>query len=152
MKPITGILFLLLITLAHTLCAQKIKSIDYPDTTYCKSHDSAVQIVVEKNAQFQQGDLAAFYNHIALNIRYPSEAIKSKIQGKSYIQFVVDWNGQVKDVTVLKSSGYRMLDNEAVRVVKKSPLWIPAKNKDVCVPQQFTIPVEFHSLGIINKQ
>ena len=72
------------------------------------------------------------------------------MHGKSYIRFVVDWDGQVKDVSVFKSSGFKPLDNEAVRVVKLSPRWTAAKNNDICVPQQFVLPVEFKNLGVIN--
>ena len=70
---------------------------------------------------------------------------------KSHIKFVVDWDGQVKDVTVYKSSGYKVLDVEAVRVIKRSPLWTSAKNNNVCVPQQFVLPVTFINLGVITR-
>jgi TonB family protein len=151
MKPITGILLLVLFTHAHNLCAQKNKSIQPIDTTYCTAYDTSIQIAPEKAAQFQQGDLAKFSLYVGLHVRYPSAAIQNKLRGKSYIQFVVDWNGKVKNVHLLKSSGHKMLDAEAVRVVKQSPVWTPAKNKDVCVPQQFVIPVQFLSLGVINR-
>jgi len=120
------------------------------DSVNCTSHDTIVQINVEKSAKFQNGDLLMFKKYLAMNIRYPFNEMISKCQGKSYIRFVVDWDGQVKDVTVYKSSGNKNFDNEAVRVIKQSPIWTSAKNNNVCVPQQFILPVVFKNLGVIN--
>jgi TonB family protein len=122
------------------------------DTLMCTAHDTTVFYNnVEKSACFQGGDLQKFRIFIAMQIRYPVEAQMKNYQGRVYIRFIVDWDGKVKNVAVHKTSGYKILDEEALRVVRKSPDWIPAKNNSICVAQQFVIPVLFNSLGIINK-
>ena len=120
-------------------------------TTDCLAHDTIVQVVVETSAKFQDGDLAKFKSYVMSNLRYPLESITNGYSGKSLIRFVVGWDGHVKDVTTYKSSGYKTLDDEAVRVVKRSPLWTSAKNNNICVPQQFVLPVAFVSLGVVNS-
>jgi len=138
-------------TIPSKTCAQSNKI--SPDTTanICIMHDTIVQQFVKKNAQFRGGDLNKFRNHVMSNIRYPVQSMEKNEQGQTYIRFIVDWDGRVKDVSVLKSSGYRTLDNEAVRVVCLSPLWISAKNDSICVPQSLIIPISFRTVGIINK-
>ena len=123
------------------------------DTTanVCLAHDTIAKVVVQKNAQFDGGDLNKFMHYVMSNIRYPVESLMNHEQGKSYVAFIVDWDGQVKNVSVYKSSGYKRLDDEAVRIVSHSPIWISAKNDSLCVPQKFNIPVTFRSMGIVNR-
>ena len=151
MKSISIIIFLFFFSIGTKVSSQDKAPSDIIETSDCTAHDTIVQVVVEKSAKFQEGDLSKFRNYVMLNIRYPMEAQVNRYAGKSHIKFVVDWDGQVKDVTVFKSSGYKVLDVEAVRVIKRSPLWTSAKTNNVCVPQQFVLPVTFVSLGIINK-
>jgi TonB family protein len=120
------------------------------DTNICVAHDTAVKIIVDRNARFQDGDILKFRDHVMRNIQMPLIAMQNRYQGKATIKFVVDWDGQVKNVSVLKSSGYKILDNEAIRVIKNSPPWSSAKINNICVPQQFFIPIEFRNLGVIN--
>lgn len=151
MKSTILIIFLTLCFNCRRSQAQDIQHIEKADSTICLAHDTIVQVNVEKSARFRNGDLLIFTRYIAMNIRYPIEAISNNYQGKAYIKFVVNWDGQVINVTTYKSSGYKTLDNEAVRVVKNSPPWTSAKDNDICVPQQFVIPVVFRSLGVINR-
>jgi len=151
MKSTLIITFLFFFSIGIKVSGQDKAPSDNIETTGCSAHDTIVQLFVEKSAQFQEGDLSKFRNYVMSNIQYPMEANANGYAGKSYIQFVVDWDGQVKDVTVYKTSGYKVLDVEAVRVIKRSPLWTSAKNNNVCVPQQFVLPVKFISLGVINR-
>jgi len=150
MKYITFII--LVFFCSNTICvfAQKKEIVSFVDSTACVANDTVVQINPEKSATFQEGDLRTFRTYVSRNLRYPNEAFFNKdIQGKVYVKFIVDWDGCVKDVTVFKSSGFESLDKEAVRVIKSSPKWTSAKNNNICVPQQFILPVGFKNLGII---
>lgn len=100
------------------------------------------QLVPEKVASFNGGYLDAFNTYVTQNVKYPKEAAKAGIQGKIYLQFVVDVDGQVRDVKVLRGVS-PLLDEEAVRVIKSSPVWTPAQDKGVKVKQTFTLPVVF---------
>lgn len=130
--------------------AQNKEIISTIDSSYCIAHDTVVHVTAEKNAMFQDGDLKTFRTYVSKNLIYPKEAFfNNDMQGKVYVKFIVDWDGQVKDVSVFKSSGFEALDKEAVRVIKSSPRWTSAKNNNICVPQQFILPVGFKNLGII---
>jgi protein TonB len=99
-------------------------------------------VIVEDNAQFNKGDIQDFRTWVNNNLKYPEAALKEKIEGKVIVQFVVDKTGKVGYVKVLRSLE-ESLDKEAIRVIKSSPLWTPAKQGGKVVNQQFLIPVLF---------
>jgi TonB family protein len=102
-----------------------------------------VFMVVEEMPSFQgKGFEGAFREYIAKNIIYPEEAKKNGITGKVYVQFTVNKKGEVTDVKVLRGVA-PSLDEEAIRVVKSSPLWTPGKQKGEPVDVQFTFPITF---------
>ena len=75
--------------------------------------------------------------------QYPEEAKEKQIQGRVTLQFTIAKDGNVKDVTVAKSSGSKILDDESVRVVSMSPQWEPGKQNGEPVNVRFTFPVVF---------
>ncbi len=76
------------------------------------------------------------------NIQYPQEALDKKIQGKVILSFIVEKDGSIGEVKILKDIGYGCGD-EAVRIIKSMPKWKPAKQRGKAVRQQFTLPVIF---------
>lgn len=132
------------------MVAQTNSTVSVVDSINCMAHDTIVHLVVEKDAKFQGGDILKFRKYVMMNLRYPLEANINKYEGKALVKFVVDWDGKVKNIEIFKSSGFKILDKEAFRVIKNSPEWVSAKNSNICVPQQFILPVEFKALGIIN--
>jgi protein TonB len=115
--------------------------ISLPKDTVKKVRNEAM-LAPEKNATFNGKGLEAFNEYVAQNIKYPSEAVKSNMQGKVYVQFLVDTDGKVSDAKVLRGIS-PTLDNEAIRVVKSSPVWSPAIDKGARVKQLFTLPIIF---------
>lgn len=94
-------------------------------------------------AQFDGKDaVSAFRDFIARNLKYPEEAMNSKIQGTVYVQFVVEKDGSLSHITILRGI-VPLIDNEVVRVVKSSPAWTPAKKKGKSVRVSYTIPIAF---------
>jgi len=83
--------------------------------------------------------LIAYLNR---NIKYPLIAEENGIQGRVVCTFVVERDGSITDVKVLKSVD-PSLDREAVRVVRSMPRWIPGKQKGSPVRVKFTMPVTF---------
>lgn len=79
---------------------------------------------------------------LSSHINYPPAAVDAGVQGKVVVRFIVNKDGSVSDVTVLKSVD-RDLDKEAVRAVKSMPKWQPGKNNGVPVRSYFTLPVTF---------
>ncbi|QCK14890.1 energy transducer TonB [Mangrovivirga cuniculi] len=103
--------------------------------------DNSVHLTAEEKAQFD-GGAEAFGKFLRKNLKYPKEAVKTKTQGKVYISFIVEKDGSLSKFTILKGLG-NGCDAETIRVMNKSPRWIPAKNKGITVRQQVTIPIVF---------
>ncbi len=102
-------------------------------------------VQVDQQAEFQGGTVELFRDWIQKQLIYPKEAVTNKIQGKIIMQFSVNSEGKVRNVTVLRGV-HPLLDNEAIRIIQLSPDWTPAKAGGKSVEQQFAIPVIF-SLG-----
>ncbi len=88
------------------------------------------------------GGTSALMRFMQMNLRYPDMAREMGISGKVYCRFVVDEQGEITDVKVLKGIGHG-LDQEAVRVVKMMPRWIPGKMNKKPVKVQYVLPVKF---------
>jgi len=100
---------------------------------------------IEAYPEFE-GGMKAFYKFIQKNLRYPASALDQEKQGKVFISFVVERDGAISDVKVLKGVGYGM-DEEASRVIKKSPNWKPGKQNGKTVRVRFNMPITF-SMGL----
>lgn len=88
------------------------------------------------------GGMGKMYEYLQKNTKYPDMEFDAGIQGKVFVEFVVDKDGSVEDVKVRRgvSPG---LDKEAVRAVKSMPKWSPGKMNGKPVKCRFTIPVDF---------
>lgn len=104
--------------------------------------EEQVYFVVEENATFQGGDLNTFRTWVMEHTKYPESAREMGIEGKVTIQFVVNSSGHVENVKVLRELD-PACDQEAVRVIKSSPKWIPGKQGGRAVKQQFVLPIMF---------
>ena len=101
--------------------------------------------VVEQQAEFPDGQ-AALFKWLSQNIKYPAVARENNIQGKVILRFIVEKDGSVNGVTVLRGAN-ELLDKEAVRVVKDMPKWKPGKQRGNSVRSYFTLPVVFKLEG-----
>ena len=97
---------------------------------------------VEVMPEFKGGN-KAMMEFLMMNMKYPESAIKAKQQGKAVVGFVVKKDGTINDVYIAKSTGYDVLDNEAMRVVKSMPAWEPGKQKGKPVDVKFFVPITF---------
>jgi len=88
------------------------------------------------------GGLEAMYKWIAHQLKYPEECIAKNIQGRVTTQFVVDIDGSITDIKVLKSPD-DLLSQEAIRVVKAMPKWKPATYDSKPVRSNLRIPLNF---------
>jgi len=77
------------------------------------------------------------------NIKYPAIARENGISGKVICTFVVNKDGSIVDVEVVRSSGESSLDKEAVRVIKSMPKWSPGEQRNKPVRARFNLPVSF---------
>lgn len=89
------------------------------------------------------GGPSAILQFLAKNIKYPAKSIEQKEQGRAFIKFVVEKDGSVSNVKVVRSLT-PLLDEEAIRVVKAMPKWTPGKDaKGNIVRVEYTLPVIF---------
>jgi len=100
-----------------------------------------VFLVVENMPEFP-GGLKAMMNFLGENIRYPETAKSANIQGTVHLGFVVEKDGSVTNIMVLRSVGGGC-DQEAVRVLKLMPRWTPGLQRTKPVRVSFTLPIRF---------
>jgi len=100
---------------------------------------------VEQMPEFPGGD-AARLKFLFNNLKYPIMARESGIQGTVYVTFVVSKTGQISGVSVIRGIGGGC-DEEAIRVVKLMPPWIPGRQNGKPVPVQFSLPMRFTLSG-----
>lgn len=107
-----------------------------------KQSDKKIFKVVEEMPKFKGGD-AKLMEFLMMNVKYPESAAKAKQQGRAIVGFIVRKDGTVSDVYIEKSTGYDVLDNEAMRVVKSMPTWEPGKQKGKPVDVKYFVPITF---------
>ncbi|XOV91419.1 MAG: TonB family protein [Bacteroidota bacterium] len=97
--------------------------------------------IVQDQPEFP-GGLKAFYDYVATNMEYPSEARRMGIEGRVYVQFVVDKRGQITEVEAVKGIGAGC-DQEAERVLKRAPRFTPGMQKGLAVKVRMVLPIIF---------
>ena len=97
--------------------------------------------VVEQMPTFKGGD-AALMKYLSENIKYPEAAEKAGEQGRVVVNFIVEKDGAVSNVKVVRSVT-PTLDAEAVRVIKAMPKWVPGKQDGKLVRVKYNVPVSF---------
>ncbi|MBV8390030.1 MAG: energy transducer TonB [Mucilaginibacter sp.] len=107
--------------------------------------NSKIFTAVEQEPSFP-GGLEKFYKFLQSNIRYPAVAFEKKVQGKVFISFVVEKDGSLTDIKVVRGIGSGC-DEEAVRVIGISPKWKPGIQNGRPVRVQYTMPISFTLVG-----
>ncbi|QJD80247.1 energy transducer TonB [Spirosoma rhododendri] len=97
--------------------------------------------MANRNPEFP-GGIDALLAYVDQHSTYPIEAAQAAITGKVFISFIVSKTGDVTNVSVLQGLGYGC-DEEAVRLVREMPRWIPGKQNDEYVNVKYTLPVSF---------
>lgn len=103
--------------------------------------NNMVYDVVEVMPQYPGGQIAML-KYIMQNIKYPKQIMEEGIQGRVTVSFIVEKDGRVSNVRLLRSV-QPSLDKEAIRVVKSMPKWTPGKQNGKPVRVRFNLPVMF---------
>ncbi|MEK6781936.1 MAG: energy transducer TonB [Bacteroidota bacterium] len=98
-------------------------------------------LFVEEPAGPRDG-MAAFYKYLGENIRYPALARRLRVDGKVFVEFVVERDGSLNQFNVVKGIGSGC-DEEAVRVLQDAPRWFPGKQRGRPVRQKMVLPIHF---------
>lgn len=112
-----------------------------------------IYLIVEHEPEFP-GGLDSLYSFLNKNIHYPEEALKNRIEGKVFAQFIVEKDGSITHAKIIRDivHGSTEADSlaselgcgaEALRVINMMPKWKPASNYGVIVRYQYTFPIEF---------
>jgi len=88
------------------------------------------------------GGMEAWSKYIQRNLRYPSMAQEEGVQGKVFLSFVVEKDGTITDVKVVRGIGYGC-DDEAMRVIKKSPRWKAGMQNNLPVRVRYNMPISY---------
>ena len=153
--PVLLLSFALAFGFVFFISCNKTESIDENEVVVIKSQEKidinksdvneTVYTVVEEMPVFENDksqSMVKFREFIAKNLKYPDIAAKNSIQGRVYVSFVVDSEGNVKDAKVERGVD-SSLDEEALRVINSSPKWAPGKQRGKNVAVQFTFPIVF---------
>lgn len=136
MKKMCLTVYLTLIVVGFSFAQSDNSNEDTPSTSL------VIFDIVEQEA-VPVGGMEEFYRFLSRNINYPYIAVKDKIEGTSYIRFVIDEQGDV--ILTETIEGYRLgygLDDEAMRVIEMTK-WTPAMNKGVPVKQRKILPIKY---------
>ena len=89
-----------------------------------------------------KGGMSAFYKYVGDKMKYPAQARRMGIEGKVFVEFVINRDGSITDVKAIKGIGAGC-DEEAVRVVQSAPPWNPGKQRGKPVRQRYVVPITF---------
>ncbi|MFW6277092.1 MAG: energy transducer TonB [Prolixibacteraceae bacterium] len=106
-----------------------------------EEEESKVFFIVEDMPEFPGGEMA-LRKYIANAIKYPVIAQENGIQGKVYVQFVVEKDGSIQDARIARGVD-PSLDKEALRVVNTLPKWKPGQQRGKPVRVSYTVPINF---------
>lgn len=102
------------------------------------------KVFTSKSAEIKQpefpGGVIEFYKFVGNNFRIPAEASKNKIETKIAMQFMIEKDGSLSEITIVKDAGYGIGD-EAVRILKLSPKWIPGSENGKPVRVLYSLPI-----------
>ena len=137
---------------------EKVEIATTEDMVSTSTNEEVTEEVVETNQAIQEEEIVNFYvieekpefpggeeammKWIAANVKYPEIAKENGVTGKVFIQFVINKDGKVVDVEVLRGVD-PYLDKEAKRVVSDMPAWTPGKQRGKTVKVSFQLPINF---------
>ncbi|UKN02151.1 energy transducer TonB [Paracrocinitomix mangrovi] len=129
------VLFTFIVVIAFT---QTTLANDFPPDT---SKSEMVYDMPEQMPEFPGGS-DAMERFIIDNIKYPPLAKEKRIQGKVYVQFIVEKDGQLTEIKIRRGA-HELLDQEAIRVIKLMPEWKPGSMRGRTVRTRYTVPITF---------
>jgi len=98
--------------------------------------------IVEVMPSFKGGDINKFREWVMRRTNYPQAAVENRIQGKVYLTFIVETDGAVSNVTIVKGVN-PIIDMEAVRTIQSSPKWSPGLQRGQPVRVRYSMSLSF---------
>ena len=104
--------------------------------------ENEVFMMVEDMPEFPGGE-EELLKFVTENVQYPEDAKAQKQEGKVFIKFVIDKEGNVRDAEIVNGTRFESLNNEALRVIKSMPQWKPGKQSGQNVNVSYVVPIKF---------
>lgn len=111
------------------------------DTIHADSNDE-IFIDLYPGPEFPGGQKALF-QYLSNNVHYPEQAAKDSIEDRVICQFLVQADGTITDIEIVRSLGYPELDQEAIRVISEMPKWVWTSDPMKYAPMRYTVPIIF---------
>ena len=89
------------------------------------------------------GGMGELMTYLGSNIQYPSKAKENHWEGSAVCQFVIEKDGSISNAEIIQSSGFQLLDIEAMRVILNMPNWTSGKQNGDSVRVKFALPITF---------
>ncbi|MFZ4740506.1 MAG: energy transducer TonB [Bacteroidales bacterium] len=137
MKKIIQLFSILTLVVLYSFNNQTFSQNNYLINT----NDTSISRIVENQPDFQGGEKARV-DFLRNNMHYPDKAIENGIEGIVYITFVVEKDGSITNIKILRGIGGGC-DEEAVRVIKLMPKWIPGNLNGSIIRTQYNMPIKF---------
>lgn len=119
-----------------------IKPVSAPPVKSFIPEGEEVFYVVETMPTFQGGDLNKFKDWVQSNVKYPEIAAQNGIQGKVFVQFIVNREGNVGDIWIVRGVD-PALDNEVIKAIGNSPSWTPGSQRNEAANVRFSMQINF---------
>ena len=129
-------LFLMSVMALFCLMTANAQKTEVPQT------NQKVETIVEQMPEYPGGK-PALISYIQNNIKYPQDAAKQGVHGRVVLKFVVETDGSISDIEVIKSV-FPSLDAEGLRLVKSMPKWTPGKQDGKPVRVRYILPISFN--------
>ena len=144
MKNLT---FILMLAIACVACTKQTKTENKTteETSTVKvttSNTEEVYSTADEMPEFP-GGMGELMTYLGSNIQYPSKAKENHWEGSAVCQFVIEKDGSISNAEIIQSSGFQLLDIEAMRVILNMPNWTSGKQNGDSVRVKFALPITF---------
>ena len=113
---------------------------------YAEEEDADEIFIIVEQVPTPVGGMGSFYEYVGKNLRYPNLALRNRVSGKVYVEFVVTKTGNIENVKVVKGIGFGC-DEEAAKILKQAPKWNPGKQRGQPVNVRMIMPIHFKLAG-----
>ena len=107
-----------------------------------KEEEAETVFIIVEEQPAPIGGYSAFYEYIGKKLKYPAQARRMGIEGKVFVEFIIDKDGSITEVKLMKGIGGGC-DEEAIRVIKAAPNWKPGKQRGQPVKVKLIVPITF---------
>ena len=144
MKNLT---FILMLAIACVACTKQTKTEnktteETSTVEVSTSNTEEVFMEVEDMPEFP-GGMGELMTYLGSNIQYPSKAKENHWEGRAVCQFIIEKDGSISNAEIIRSSGFQLLDIEAMRAILNMPNWTSGKQNGDSVRVKFALPITF---------